>query len=304
MKKKVLLANGDSWTFGSEIMAPEFLAEPGSIGEGMGNRFKPNRFCWEKYNDYYRIPRIWPTYLGSELGIQDTVNLSYPARSNDTIYETTIHWLMKNYISVGKNTDDLLVVIGWSSPERKNIIITDSETDTDTIWCTLWPAMQETKYYTSPIVKKHFDFYVRHCCIEQEHLKRFVEQNYYLQLFCKTHKIDCFLFNSFYATMTGGIESWNDISIKDSIKAWDKLGDGWDDPLYKWNMIKDTLLMQWDSVDPLQYVNKDLTNGSFKSYIYDNVDEKIRLCGIHPSPESHESWAKFLANYIRSSQCN
>jgi len=40
---KILLTNGDSWTFGSEIMAPEFLAGPGEKGYGMGLRFKKNR---------------------------------------------------------------------------------------------------------------------------------------------------------------------------------------------------------------------------------------------------------------------
>ena len=77
-KIKTLLANGDSWAFGSEIMAPEFLADPNEKGEGMGNRYKPDRFCWAAYNDYYRIPRIWPTYLGKILDIPEVVNISQP----------------------------------------------------------------------------------------------------------------------------------------------------------------------------------------------------------------------------------
>lgn len=297
--KKVLLANGDSWAFGSEVMAPEFLAGPGEKGEGMGNRFKPGFHCWGKYNDYYRIPRIWPSYLGNYLNIPEVINISQPSRSNDTIIETTIHWLTENYISKNKSTEDLLVVIGWSSPERKNIMIGDSGVNNDsTIWFTMWPSMPETQYYQSPVIKDHFSFYVRHEWIEQEYLKRFIEQNYLLQLFCNAHNIDYYVFNSFYVSRNADFHNWKDISIPESIEKWDNLVDGWGDTHYNWDSIKKSLLSQWDQISKDRYINKDVPDGSFKGYMYSNVNENERLCGIHPSPESHEAWAKYLKDWI------
>ena len=95
MEEKILFTNGDSWTFGSEIMAPEFLVGQSEIGFGMANRYKKGYHDWQKCNDYYRIPRIWPTFLAKSLGYKN-VNIAWPARSNDTIYNTTVDWLLEN----------------------------------------------------------------------------------------------------------------------------------------------------------------------------------------------------------------
>lgn len=300
--KTTLLANGDSWTFGSEIMAPEFLAAGGEKGYGMGNRYKKDREDWREYNNYYRIPRIWPTIVGNILEIPNVVNISRPARSNDTIYDTTIQWILENYISKNRNTDELLVVVGWSSPERKNIMLGDSGIENDsTLWMTLWPNTPDTTFYQSPVIKEFFKFYVMHQWIEQEYIKRYVEQNYQLQTFCKAHNIDCFVFNSFYAAPNTGPEGWKDISIPDVINKWDNLVNGWGDNFYSWNSIKESLLTQWNLLDK-KFVNKDHPDGSFRSYIYKNVDKKIRMCNWHPSPESHKAWAFYLANYIEANK--
>jgi hypothetical protein len=295
--KKVLLANGDSWTFGSEIMAPEFCVPAGTKGTGMAGRYKEGYNDWAEYNDYYRLPRIWPSYLANKLNIPEVVNIARPARSNDTIYDTTVSWILENYISKGKSTDDLLVVIGWSSPERKNIIIGDSGIDNDSVtWLTLWPQMTETKFYSSPVIRQIFKFYVTHQSIEQEYLKRFVEQNYHLQNFCKLHNIEYYFFNAFYASFAAGPDNWQDVNVSDAINSWNHLSNGWADSFYNWDTIKTSLLTQWNFVDEKRFINKN--SGSFRSYIYKNVPADIRMCNWHPSPESHEAWATFLADYI------
>ena len=196
----------------------------------------------------------------------------------------------------------MLVVLGWSSPERKNIILTNSEDHTT--WLTLWPQMPETKFYTSAVVKEFFEFYVSYLWVEQEYLKRFVEQNYHLQLFCQVHHINYYVFNSFYTSrdQAAGFDNWKDISVLDSIGKWRDLHDGWQDFSYNWKAITKSLLTQWNYVDPIRYVNKDAQIGTFKGHMYQYVDSAHRLCGIHPSPESHESWAKFLAKYIKDNQ--
>ena len=301
LMNKILLTNGDSWTFGSEIMAPEFCVPENIRGNGMSGRFKEGYDCYMECNDYYRIPRTWSSYLGGLLNVDQVINISRPGRSNDTIYETTIGWILENYISKNKSTDDLLVVIGWSSPERKNIIIGDSGDKTDsTEWLTLWPSMEETKYYSSPVIKEFFKFYVTHQWLEQEFLKRYIEQNIQLQNFCKLYNIDYFIFNAFYAHPRKGPNEWTDISIIDKINSWTNLSDGWNDKFYNWEFIKSTLCHQWQMIDEQRFINKNSPNGSFRSYIFDNVDESIRMCNWHPGPNSHEAWAKFLASHINS----
>ena len=75
---KVILTNGDSWTFGSEIMAPEFCVAPGEKGTGMRGIYKEGYDDYMECNDYYRVPRTWSANLGELLGADSVVNISKP----------------------------------------------------------------------------------------------------------------------------------------------------------------------------------------------------------------------------------
>jgi hypothetical protein len=289
---KILLTNGDSWTFGSEIMAPEFLAEPGEKGYGMGFRFKKNKSDTSLENDYYRIPRIWPSVLAAKLGYE-SVNLAWPARSNDSIYESTMAWLMKHYIVPNRPTHNLLVIIGWSSPERKNVIIDDNGC---TYMQTIWPAMKETSYYINDAIKKYFKMHVTHLWSEVEYISRFVEQNYNLKTFCDLHKINYRCFNAFYETPSTHPSMWKSVNIKATIESWDptRLG-GWFDPIVNWEHRIEHLLNQWTTIGD-RFILKD--QGSFKSYIDQFVPNTHRMLNWHPSPESHSAWADYLHQQI------
>jgi hypothetical protein len=117
-----LVVAGDSWTYGSEIRDPQL---PDTVKD------------WDKENDHYRTQRIWPNKLAKLLNITDIINLSYPAASNDKIVRNTIGWLTQEYLSKNRPTDDLLVIIGLTSPERKDFYYkTDN---TNGFWFTLWP---------------------------------------------------------------------------------------------------------------------------------------------------------------------
>jgi hypothetical protein len=280
-------------------MDPAFCTKVDVNGVGMHGSYKKGYKDFESYNDPFRIPRIWPTHLGKFLDIETVVNISKPARSNDTIYDTTISWILENYIIPGKDTSDLLVVIGWSSPERKNIIIRDTDIDEDTVsWLTLWPNMEMIKFYSSSVIKKFFKFYVAHQWVEQEYLKRFIEQNYQLQNFCKVHNIDYYFFNAFYSQPGLEPDSWKDVKIPDQLKKWEKLNNGWGDEFYTWDTITKSLKQQWDQIDSHRFVNKDKNNSSFRAFIQPIPKEK-RLCNWHPSPTSHEVWARYLSKYIK-----
>lgn len=288
---RILLTNGDSWTFGSEIMAPEFLADQDEIGYGMANRYKKDRHDWEPYNDYYRIPRIWPTFLAKGINYKN-INLARPARSNDTIYNTTIGWLLQNYIIPKKDTSNLLVIVGWSSPERKNIIINDEDS---VCLQTFWPAMSETRFYLSKKISEYFKFYVKNLWVEQEYISRYIEQNYMLGLFCKSHGINYCCFNAFYLTPGTTPNKWHDLNIKRMLDSWNSVRiNGWFDPEYQWTSEVKRLQSQWSLIDENTFILKDQDPGSFKSYIYGMSEEKNIMINWHPSPEGHRLWAEFL----------
>jgi hypothetical protein len=114
--RKTILTCGDSFTFGSEIINPTL-----SAGKPEPYKFEPmlnGLTDYSQENDEYRISRIWPTYLG-ELSKRQVINIAKPAISNQWIYHSTIGWILKNYIEQNKPTEDLIVIVGWTSIVRK-----------------------------------------------------------------------------------------------------------------------------------------------------------------------------------------
>ncbi len=288
---KTLFTNGDSWTFGSEIAGPHMLTEPGK-GEGMTHNFKKGMGCWEPHNNYYRIPRIWPTILANLTGAEN-VNLSWPARSNDTIYESTLGWVL-NYLKTGK-PEDLTVIVGWSSFERRNFIFEDLDGKLEQY--TIWPAMAEDKYYESDVAKKFFKFYILHMWNEREALTRFIEQNFNLHTFLQSRGIKHHFFNSFY--MPGmpkehlsPLNEWKPMDLNWIIDSWKPMG-GWQDQ--RWNHESEItrLRNQWATIPEEVFLyKKDFK--SFKGYIDETVSAGERMINMHPSPVSHATWANHL----------
>ena len=122
---KRLVVSGDSWTYGSEIRDPKL---PESVKD------------WDEPNDSYRLPKIWPTKLGNHIGVDDVVNLSYPAASNDRIVRNLVGWLTQEYLAPKRDTSELFVVVGFTSPERKDFYYRNINNKFEHFWYTLWPV--------------------------------------------------------------------------------------------------------------------------------------------------------------------
>ena len=106
LEYKILLTEGDSWTSG-DIIDPSLENEL----NGHVNSIK---------NDNFRLPKVWPSKLGKHLGLK-VINQAIAGSSNDGIVRRTVNsviGLLKEH-----NPEDILVVIGFSSPERKDFII-------------------------------------------------------------------------------------------------------------------------------------------------------------------------------------
>lgn len=296
---KILLTNGDSWTYGSEIACPEILTEPGK-GVGMLNRYKPGMFDTLQINDYYRIPRIWPTHLAKLLDLKD-VNISWPARCNDVIVESTIGWVLK-YLNNGGKPEDLLVVIGWSSPERKKILIEDLDDTAYTF--TFWPFMSEDdKYYEIKAAKDYFRFYVQHLWFEREFLSRYAEHNFTLHTFLKSHGIRHKFFNAFYLYGHDPVPvfAWKDVNLRRVFEEWRnprKILKGHYEGTWQTPQMTEHVINMWDAVPENVFLWKK-TMRSFKSYIDEAVpDINERMINMHPAPGGHEAWAKYLATIL------
>lgn len=102
MNYKCLYANGDSWTEGDEI----------------GGKY-----------DYLNTPTVryynsWPWFLSQELNIGVCVNDGANGRSNYRIFRRTIKFIFE-WIENGKKPSDLIIVNGWTTPERFELPVID-----------------------------------------------------------------------------------------------------------------------------------------------------------------------------------
>jgi hypothetical protein len=99
---KYLYTNGDSWTHGDEI-----VDLPGYDSAS---------------TKYYNT---WPWFLSQSLNIPICVNDAQGGASNIRIFRRTLDYINK-WIGQGKSPNDLLIVLGWTTPERNEVAHTEA----------------------------------------------------------------------------------------------------------------------------------------------------------------------------------
>jgi hypothetical protein len=286
INKKTLIVNGDSWTFGSEILNPTLDRISDIVTE---QDFFEN-------NDSYRIPRIYPTHL-SKLMHADLINLSWPADDNKTILNRTISYICEHYIEPTKSTKDLLVIIGWTSPERNSFWWKDEKISN---LFRLWPHI---RHFDRPLQENFWKIYVDSMWNEEEYIPRFILNVLQFQNFCNQYDIKWMCFNAFASDSKDkeSFSEWSDLDIRKSLNSHTKYVGGTPITIsephsrqsHNFNYLK-----VWDTIDDVRFYKKDEKYNTFKSFITENVNEEDGWYGIHPSPHSHEMWAKELYNYI------
>lgn len=263
-KIKKLIVAGDSWTYGSEIRDP---ALPQSVND------------WDDPNDAYRLPRIWPTKLGKHLNIDDVVNLSYPAASNDRIIRNLVGWLTQEYLSVGKDTSELLVVVGFTSPERKDFYYRDINDKHRHFWYTLWPMWKHK--YPQQELNQFAELYAAYMWNSEEYTHRYLQQVFYLQTLFKQYGIEHLFFQAFYQR--------NDMHIRQ-----------WTDDPYNRHYQGQPDEMVWNMIDPIRFMHKNDEIHSFHNYIIKkdaSPGQRDSILNMHPSELGHTWWADHINEY-------
>jgi hypothetical protein len=283
-----IICDGDSWVFGCEIVDPNVENK-----YGLPNKH-PGEYDYFIENDKYRIERIFPTYLG-ELLNAEVENISWPADDNGTIINRTLTHLASNYISKGESTDNLLVIIGWSSPERNSFWYKD---DKLSMRFRLWPNVEQ---FQTKEQKEFWKLYVNYLWNVEDYIPRYVMNVIQLQNFCNQHNIKWLCFNSFYQTPnTSSPKEWKDINVKEELKIMKNFGLLHDYTLTLSDKRKNKLyeyVSLWDTIDEKRFYKKDQPNNSFKQFMEINNPENTYV-GWHPSPSSHKVWANELYKYI------
>ena len=280
---KELIVTGDSWTFGSEIINPDLPKDINELDES---------------NDIYRISKIWPTLLKEKLNFNEIKNLGFPSASNDRAIRVLINYLTKKYISKNKSVDDLFVVVGLTSPERKDFYY---KSDDISRWVTLWPAWEHK--YNELGVNDLAKTYVTYFWNEEEFLNRYLNQLIYLQSFFKEYNIKYLIFQSFYQPQQEyhKIETWKDSPY---INMWNDTFNGANDSLNKKYFEGSSERELWDMVDSIKFMNKTKDIHSFHGFLtqhgqWSNINH-IDYNMLHPNEEGHKLWANELSTYIKN----
>lgn len=287
-KKLTIICDGDSWVFGSEIVDPEIMkTQPKDRHMG--------EFDWIEDNIPYRLSKIFPTLLATKLNA-NLINLAWPADDNNTILNRIISYVTNNYISKGISTDDLFLLVGWSSPERNCFWYKDDENSEP---LRIWPSIPNLRIHNQ---QKFWDYYVEHLWNKEEYLPRHIMNILQFQNFCKVNNINWICFNSFYQNVGKSPTDWNDINITAEIgqlKLHTHPLQSSESPDRKY--YNQEYLSIWDMIDDVRFYKKNKKNNTFKSFMELNGHGEI-YSGWHPSTESHKIWAEELYNYIKENK--
>jgi len=260
---KKLVVIGDSWTYGSEIRDP-------ILSDDIND--------WDKPNDEYRLPRIWPTKLGNMLGVQEVVNLSYPAASNDRSVRHIMGWLTEYYLKDNKSTDELFVIVGLTSPERKDFYYKSHDGNW---WFTLWPMWSHK--YPQRNIARFSEAYIENFYNSEEYTHRYVNQLFYLQTVFKQYNIKYLFFQAFY--------QYKDLHLKN-----------WLDNPYTRHYKSQPDRFVWDMIDPIKFMHKEDEIQSFHNFLV-NKDQTVNktdaFLKMHPSELGHTWWAEHVYEYCK-----
>jgi hypothetical protein len=289
MKDKLtIICDGDSWVFGSEIVDPNIL-------KNKPVNTHPGEYDWLEENNDYRLSKIFSTQLGNLLNA-DVVNLSWPADDNNTILNRIISYISTNYISKGLSTDNLFLIVGWSSPERNSFWYKDENHSQK---LTIWPSIPNLQIENQKIF---WDYYVEYLWNKEEYLPRHIMNILQFQNFCKVNNIDWMCFNSFYQNVGKSPNEWFDIDVLNELSNL-KLNN------YPYHLSNNSnrqyynqqYLSLWNMIDSIRFYKKNEINNTFKSYMELNNTSDV-YNGWHPSPSSHKIWAEELYNYIKENK--
>ena len=149
---KLILCEGDSWTAGDMINPNLEITDV--------NNSK---------NDSYRLSKVWPSDLGKLTNIE-VKNISRAGSSND-------------YLEQGNNPNDLGVMIGWASPERKDFYYRKPNEDKFSFWETLYPNQLDQPFDYDKNVKSFYEKYIINFWNPEEYISRYIQQILFMHYF-------------------------------------------------------------------------------------------------------------------------
>ena len=276
---KIILTEGDSWTAGD-------LLDPKLEKLGITN-------IDHRDNDAYRLPKVWPDKLSKLINIPVS-NTSHAGSSNDGIAKRVISQVGK--LLKKHNSDEIFVIVGWSSPERKDFYYKDIMNKSDEgRWETIYPASPAV-HTPSDGFEEFSKLYTTYFWNKEEYIMRYLIQNINIHNYLKSHNIKHVFFDAFYETF----EATSDKSKHGILDSGDLLA-----------AIKKFPYEVADISIREQYIKLHESNFikiTFKEFI-NSISNEWKERGVvhkhsdlfdefHPTELSHQKWATYLKTYL------
>jgi hypothetical protein len=141
---------------------------------------------------------VYPGRIREKLNIPEYTNMALGGGSNDRIVRTTIKWLNDNYITQHRDTQELLVIIGWTQYYRREFTWSDKSEVRENTFDTpfypfnrFWPGaleVKENEYFTGDCLE-YWKMHVSYGCNDYFEQTKWMNQIIGLQSFLKSHNI-------------------------------------------------------------------------------------------------------------------
>jgi hypothetical protein len=266
-----LIGCGDSWCWGAELVDP--VEEPTPImhlpGGGFERQLKP-------INIEYRLKHRYLNIFADKIGATEIVDLSKPSLSNDAIVRRLIEFLVNEGYTTGRDTSDLFITIGWTSPERREFYYKERWGADN--WMEFGPWSMDQKHGNED-VDKFMRLYFDNFWNEGEFLHRWIQQVWQTELMLKSLNIKYVMHQAFYHHHTQMINQWDDTKYKE-----------------KFTTITQADKLLWDSVDNIKFIHKDHPeSGTMHHYMLSIATDVFEV--FHPNHKGHAIWADYMHKY-------
>jgi len=252
-----LIACGDSWVWGYELVDPEVQTVPISEVEN-----DPYNIHFEPANLAYRLKHRYVNLLADKMNAE-VIDLSKTAGSNQRIVHDLLIWLSQNERFNNKNNKDLFVTIGWTSPVRDYFY-----SDKDKKWIDFGPWIDNI--HLNKDIKNAFKEYTTHLYSMKKQYILYIKNVILLEHTLKNLGINYIMHQAFYDN-----EHWEKETDSSNFGAL---------------TVEERKI--FDQVDDIRFVKKHsslykLFNPDYKQYMYK----------WHPNEKGHKLIAEYLYNY-------
>ena len=273
-----IVACGDSWCWGAELVDPD--QEPFWIPNADNHHLH-----LLPVHERYRLKHKYIQVFAENVQADEIIDLSHCSISNDAVVRRLVEWLTVEGYTTGRDTSELFISIGWTTPERTEFYC-KSEIGVDGFWTPFGSWSMNKGVYVENDVAKFMELYYKHFLSPGSFIHHWLLLIWQTEMLLKKFNIKYVMFQAFYDHSYSGYMPHH-----------------WDDILYTADYIDsltpgDKVIMQ--SIDPIRFMEmsptKIGTSHNFMVNAASGVAKKV-IGSWHPNILGHSIWGEHMSKY-------